>query len=109
MLGGMLAVRIWARPGSATESAAPHYAGHHDLRGRAQRRLNQIFIFELGWGIAGSAWATSRQCSRLVLALALFANRAIDREVSLAPDWRPNAAELARLSASASRLACFQR
>ena len=38
--------------------------------------LNQVFIFELGWGVAGAAWATgAAQLVGVGVALAVFLSR----------------------------------
>jgi MATE family multidrug resistance protein len=45
--------------------------------------LNQIFIFEFGWGVAGAAWATSAALlAASALAVMLLASRPLDREFS---------------------------
>jgi MATE family multidrug resistance protein len=57
--------------------------------------LNQLFIFGLGWGIAGSAWATNvAQLLGLVLAVALFLRRPYRRRYRSHLTWRPHAARL---------------
>jgi MATE family multidrug resistance protein len=57
--------------------------------------LNQLFIFGLGWGIAGSAWATNvAQLLGLVLAVALFLRRPYRRRFRSHLTWRPHAARL---------------
>ena len=39
----------------------------------ANALLNQVFIFRMGWGIAGSAWATNvAQVVGVLFALAIF-------------------------------------
>ena len=57
--------------------------------------LNQLLIFELGLGIAGAAWATSAaMLIGLVVALAIFAARWIDRDYRSRLTWRPHARRL---------------
>jgi MATE family multidrug resistance protein len=51
---------------------------------------NQVFIFNLGLGIAGSAWATNlAQLVGLVLAMALFLGGETGRRYKSALMWRP--------------------
>jgi MATE family multidrug resistance protein len=55
--------------------------------------LNQVFIFNLGWGIAGSGWATTAaQALGLVLALSLFLREpyrtAYRTHLTWKPGWR---------------------
>src|SRR5580658_5085327 len=51
--------------------------------------LNQLFIFRLGWGIAGSAWATNAaQLIGLLLALLLFLGAAYRRRYRTHLTWR---------------------
>jgi multidrug resistance protein, MATE family len=57
--------------------------------------LNQLFIFRLGWGIAGSAWATNcAQLLGLVLGLAIFLSATYRRGYSSHLAWRPHATQL---------------
>ncbi len=99
MLGGMLAVGIWGTTGffngigrtRVTLAIMTFVAALNAV-------LNQTFIFEFGWGISGSAWATTAAMfGGLVLAVTLFTSRAVDGEYHSRRTWRPNAAELARL------------
>jgi len=53
--------------------------------------LNQIFIFVLGWGIAGSAWATNvAQLTGLLLAVALFLRADYRRRYRSHLTWHPH-------------------
>jgi multidrug resistance protein, MATE family len=57
--------------------------------------LNQVFIFGLGWGIAGSAWATNvAQLLGLLFALALFLRADYRRRFHSHLTWRPHARRL---------------
>ena len=57
--------------------------------------LNQVFIFGLGWGIAGSAWATNvAQLLGLLFALALFLRADYRRRYHSHLTWRPHAGRL---------------
>ena len=61
----------------------------------ANALLNQVFIFRLGWGIAGSAWATNvAQLTGLVFAVALFLRGDYRRRYRSHLTWRPHAARL---------------
>jgi len=63
----------------------------------ANALLNQLFIFRLGWGIAGSAWATNvAQILGLALALAIFLREDYRRRFGSALTWRPHFGELLR-------------
>jgi multidrug resistance protein, MATE family len=54
--------------------------------------LNQLFIFRLGWGIAGSAWATNAaQLLGLLFALAIFLQPYYRRIYASHLTWRPRA------------------
>jgi MATE family multidrug resistance protein len=51
--------------------------------------LNQIFIFDLGLGIAGSGWAsTVAQCLGLMVAMGLFLSRRYRRQYDSHRAWR---------------------
>ena len=57
--------------------------------------LNQLFIFRLGWGIAGSAWATNAaQLLGLGFALSIFLEPHYRRRYGSHLTWRPNARRL---------------
>jgi multidrug resistance protein, MATE family len=57
--------------------------------------LNQVFIFDLGWGIAGSAWATNvAQLLGLLFAVALFLRTPYRRQYRAHLTWRPHGARL---------------
>jgi MATE family multidrug resistance protein len=62
--------------------------------------LNQLFIFELGLGVAGAAWATgTAQLVGLALGIALFLSPALRRECGTHRHWKPRGAGLRRLYA----------
>ncbi len=57
--------------------------------------LNQVFIFNLGWGIAGSAWATNvAQLAGLLFAVALFLRADYRRTYRSHLTWRPHGGRL---------------
>jgi multidrug resistance protein, MATE family len=57
--------------------------------------LNQLFIFRLGWGIAGSAWATNAaQLIGLLLAVALFLRTGYRRRYRSHLTWQPHGGRL---------------
>src|SRR5580658_6812911 len=59
--------------------------------------LNQVFIFDLGWGIAGSAWATNvAQLLGLLFAVALFLRMPYRRNYRSHLTWRLHGRPLLR-------------
>lgn len=98
LLGGTLAAGLWALTGFFNGiGRTPVTLAIMTFVAVLNALLNQIFIFELSWGVAGSAWATTAaMAAGTLLALALFASRAIDREFH-SRAWRTGRADLARL------------
>jgi MATE family multidrug resistance protein len=61
----------------------------------ANALLNQVFIFRLGWGIAGSAWATNvAQVIGVLFALLIFLRPLYRRVYRSHLTWRPHAGRL---------------
>jgi MATE family multidrug resistance protein len=57
----------------------------------ANTLLNEIFIFQFGWGIAGSGWATNvAQALGLVLSLLVFFSVDYRRKYKSHRTWRPH-------------------
>lgn len=99
LLGGLFAVGLWGTTGffngigrtRVTLAVMTFVAVLNAI-------LNQIFIFEFGWGVAGAAWATTAaMAAGVAVALALFASRAIDAEFHSRETWRETRSELGRL------------
>jgi multidrug resistance protein, MATE family len=60
--------------------------------------LNQVFMFELGWGVAGAAWATgAAQLAGVVAGVGVFLSAGLRREYATHRHWRIRADGLRRL------------
>lgn len=98
MLGAPLGVALWAVLGFFNGIARPRVTVMTTLLvGIVNAILNQVFIFEFGWGIAGSAWATnvSMACG-ILFALAIFLRADLRHTYRTHLTWQPDAASLWR-------------
>ena len=98
MLGAPLGVALWAALGFFNGVSRPRVTVMTTaIVGLANALLNQIFIFELGWGMAGAAWATNlSMLLGLMFALAVFLRPDLRRSYRTHVTWRPDAANLWR-------------
>jgi MATE family multidrug resistance protein len=98
MLGAPLAVALWALLGFFNGVARPRVTVMTTaIVGIVNAVLNQVFIFELGWGMAGAAWATNvSMLLGLLFALFVFLRDDLRRVYRTHLTWRPDAANLWR-------------
>jgi MATE family multidrug resistance protein len=98
MLGAPLGVALWAILGFFNGISRPGVTVMTTLIvGVVNAILNQIFIFEFGWGIAGSAWATNASMALgLLFALVVFVRADLRRTYRTHLTWRPDVANLWR-------------
>ena len=98
MLGAPLGVALWAILGffnGVTRSRVTVMTTA--IVGIVNAVLNQVFIFELGWGMAGAAWATNvSMLLGLLFALYVFLRPDLRRTYRTHLTWRPDAANLWR-------------
>lgn len=96
MGGAFIGAAVWAMFGFFNGVARPRVTLLITvLTTVANAVLNQVFIFGLGWGIAGSAWATNvAQLLGLLFALALFLRADCRRRYHSHLTWRPQARRL---------------
>ena len=96
VLGGVFAVGIWVTTGffngigrtRVTLVVMTFVAVLNAL-------LNQLFIFEFGWGVAGTGWATTAAMGvGLLVTLVLFTTRGVDAEYDSRKTWGESRAEL---------------
>lgn len=99
VLGGVFAVGIWATTGFFNGIGRTRVTlAVMSFVAVLNAVLNQIFIFEFGWGVAGTAWATTAAMGvGLSITLMLFASRAVDTEFHSRKTWRESRADLAPL------------
>jgi MATE family multidrug resistance protein len=98
MLGAPLGVALWALLGFFNGIARPRVTVITTaIVGIVNAVLNQVFIFELGWGMAGAAWATNvSMLLGLLFALFVFLRDDLRRTYRTHLTWRPDAANLWR-------------
>ena len=98
MLGAPLGVALWSVLGFFNGISRPRVTVMTTaLVGVINAALNQLFIFELGWGMAGAAWATnlSMLCG-VGFTLAVFLRPDLRRKYRTHLTWRPDLANLWR-------------
>jgi MATE family multidrug resistance protein len=98
MLGAPIGVMLWAVLGFFNGISRPRITVMTTaLVGVVNVVLNQVFIFELDWGIAGAAWATnaSMLCG-VAFALGVFLRHDLRHAYKTHITWRPDAANLWR-------------
>ena len=98
MLGAPLGVALWALLGFFNGISRPRVTVMTTaLVGIVNAVLNQLLIFELGWGMAGAAWATNASMLLgLAFALAVFLRADLRRAYRTHLTWRPDASNLWR-------------
>ena len=98
MLGAPLGVALWAVLGFFNGVSRPRVTVMTTaIVGIVNAVLNQLFIFELGWGMAGAAWATNVSMLLGVLfAVAVFLRADLREAYKTHLTWRPDAANLWR-------------
>jgi MATE family multidrug resistance protein len=98
MLGAPIGVALWAVLGFFNGISRPRITVMTTiLVAVVNAGLNQVFIFRLGWGIAGSAWATNVSMAfGVVFALWMFLRPDLRRDYRTHLTWRPDLSNLAR-------------
>ena len=99
VLGGVFAVGVWSTTGFFNGIGRTRVTlAVMTIVALLNALLNQLFIFEFGWGVAGTAWATTAAMGvGLLITLALFTSRGVDAEYDSRKTWRESRAELGRL------------
>src|SRR5437588_154714 len=90
--GAFLAAAVWAMFGFFNGIGRPRVTLAISIVATVTNALlNPLFIFRLGWGIAGSAWATNAaQLVGLLYALAIFMRADYRRRYRSNLTWRPH-------------------
>ncbi len=98
MLGAPIGVALWAVLGFFNGISQPRITVMTTaLVAIVNAALNQVFIFEFGWGIAGSAWATNASMACGVgFALWMFLRPDLRRAYKTHLTWRPDLSNLVR-------------
>jgi multidrug resistance protein, MATE family len=96
MGGAFLAAAVWAAFGFFNGVGRPRVTLLITvLTTLTNALLNQVFIFNLGWGIAGSAWATNcAQLTGLLFAVALFLRVGYRQRYRSHLTWYPHSRRL---------------
>ena len=96
MGGAFLAAAVWATFGFFNGTGAPRVTlAITVVTTLTNALLNQLFIFGLGWGIAGSAWATNvAQLLGLVFAVALILRADYRHRYRSHLTWHPQSRRL---------------
>lgn len=91
LLGAPLAVALWSASGFFNGIGRTRVTlGLMIVVALLNVPLNELFMFRLGWGMAGAAWATNiALATGILLALALFLSRGVRSEFGSARGWRP--------------------
>ena len=99
VLGGIFAVGIWVTTGFFNGIGRTRVTlVVMTFVAVLNAMLNQLFIFEFGWGVAGAAWATTAAMGAgLLTTLALFTSRGVDAEYDSRKTWSESRAELGAL------------
>lgn len=89
MMGAPIGVGLWAVLGFFNGIGRPKVTLLVDLGVAVLNAiLNQVFIFEFGWGIAGAAWATTCALAcGMIVALLVFLSPRIHREFKSRFTW----------------------
>ncbi|MBL8269970.1 MATE family efflux transporter [Steroidobacter sp.] len=97
MLGAPLGVALWGMLGFFNGIGKPKISFMVDaLVCISNAIFAQWFIFDLGWGIAGGAWATNcAQALGLIVGLIIFMSPRMDRLFGSRLMWRPRASKIA--------------
>jgi MATE family multidrug resistance protein len=101
MLGGPVAVAVWVVTSFFNGIGRTHITLLVVVvESVVNAVLNEVFMFQLGWGIAGSAWATTvAMLVGLALGTAIFLRREFRRDFKSQLMWRPRARPIGRLLA----------
>lgn len=97
MVGAPLGVALWGLLGFFNGIGKPKISFMVDaLVCLSNAVFAPLFIFQLGWGIAGGAWATNcAQALGLLVGLGIFIRPKLDRMFGSRLMWRPRAARIA--------------
>jgi MATE family multidrug resistance protein len=97
MLGAPLGVALWALLGFFNGISRPRVAVMTTaLVASVNAALNWLFIFKLGTGIAGSAWATNlSMASGVLFAIFVFLRPGLRQRYKTHLTWRPDLSSLA--------------